>query len=208
MAFGKGDELFKQLNLTYCLSALGWDANNRDLIGGSPGLSLLTGTASEVSKSNPQTLTVCKCCRSHVQRSPHTPVLIRILSHAAMQDPEDLGRNSKRSCLQGSIQDVAFLAALDLHLSTLYLQVFAGVPEVGILQPVRPTDQIDANKSMRSWAASASSRDAVLLSTQFLMRAIDVSWQPQENATHAQTGQAHTLNHAWAIYMACVSDKR
>ncbi|KAL1405783.1 hypothetical protein Q8F55_007459 [Vanrija albida] len=164
LAFGKGDELFKQLNLTYCLSALGWDANNRDLI------------ASEVSKSNPQTLTV---------------FLIRILSHAAMQDPEDMGRNSKRSCLQGSIQDVAFLAALDLHLSTLFLQVFAGVPEVGILQPVRPTDQIDANKSMRAWAISPSSRDAVILSTQFLMRAIE-------------TGQAHTLNHAWAIYMACL----
>lgn len=58
----------------------------------------------------------------------------------------------------------------------LHLQVFVGVTEIGTLQPVRPTDWVEASKVMRKWASSDDSGAAVALSAQYLATVIKVSW--------------------------------
>lgn len=49
-----------------------------------------------------------------------------------------------------------------------------GVTEIGILRPVRPTDWIEASKTVRKWAASNDSGAAVSLASQYLSHVIKV----------------------------------
>ncbi|RSH79958.1 uncharacterized protein EHS24_009629 [Apiotrichum porosum] len=153
---------FAQLVLTYGLCALGWDVNRRDLI------------APEISKSGPTSL---------------NGFLLRAFTNWVIHPTYPPPRSRKQECLQGSIQDAALLGALELHLNTLHLQVFVGVTEIGTLQPVRPTDWVEASKVMRKWASSDDSGAAVALSAQYL-------------ATVIKAEGVMTLNRAWAVYCA------